>query len=180
MDLSVKIRRVLPRPGCSGSPDLTRGGRYRPMKTAALSEFPSTPYTCVHPEESIGCMPLLPRGFSVDDNLTTDGHNEVDARSCGCSRLMALLVWHRRTIYPGQFLTGGTPSAKRGDRDAVPLQYQSPSTVLSPLQRTSSESGFQGGVYGDNMISQKSSSHVSIDLNERSNSWAIRKPRINK
>ena len=142
MDLSVKIRRVLPRPGCSGSPDLTRGGRYRPMKTAALSEFPSTPYTCVHPEESIGCMPLLPRGFSVDDNLTTDGHNEVDARSCGCSRLMALLVWHRRTIYPGQFLTGGTPSAKRGDRGAVPLQ--SHSSVRNNEGETSKYNNQQG------------------------------------
>ena len=72
---------------------------------------------------------------------------------------------------------GGPPEATRSYRGMVSLQDQSPSTASSPLQRTSPEAGFQGGVYGDNMIAQQSSSYVSSDPSEWSHSWAMRKPK---
>ena len=68
------------------------------MKTAALSEFPSTPDTFVRLEECIGDMPLLSSGCGVDDNLTIDGHNEIDAISRGCYHLLVLSARHRRII----------------------------------------------------------------------------------
>ena len=80
---------------------------------------------------------------------------------------------------PGRFFTGGPPSERRGGIGAVYLQDQSPSTASSPLQRTSPEAGFQGGVYGDNMIAQQSSSYVGSDLSEWSHSWEMRKPKKN-
>ena len=80
---------------------------------------------------------------------------------------------------PGRILTGGLPAARRGGRGAVSLQDQSPSTVSSPLQRTSPEAGFRGGVYGDNMIAQQSSSYVSSNSSEWSHSWEMRKPKNN-
>ena len=86
---------ILPPPGQSGIPS-PGGGHYRPVKTAALSELPSTPDTFVRPEESIGDMPLSPSGCSVYDNLTVDGHNEVNASSHGCSQVLALSVQPRR------------------------------------------------------------------------------------
>ena len=67
---------------------------------------------------------------------------------------------------PGRILTGGPPAARRWDRGVVSLQDWSPSTALLPLQRTSPEAGFRGGVYGDNIIAQQISSYVSSDLNE--------------
>ena len=94
--------RILPPPGRSGSPG-PGGGRYRPVKTAALSELPSTLDTFVSPEESIGDMPLLPSVCSVDDNLTIDGHSEVDARSRGCSHLLALSAQRRRIMILDEF-----------------------------------------------------------------------------
>ena len=80
---------ILPPPGRSGSPS-PGGGQYHPVNTAALSEFPSTPDTCISPEEFIEVMPLSPSGWGVDDNMAVDGYNEVDARSRGCSHLLAL------------------------------------------------------------------------------------------
>ena len=147
------------------------------MKTAALSSFPSTPNTCVHPEELIRGMPLLPSVCGMDNNLAVDGHNEVDARSRGCSHLLALSSWRCRIIDPGHFLTGGPPTARRGDRGVVSLQDWLSLTASSPLQRTSPEAGFRGGVYGDNMITQQSSSYVSSNSSEWSHSWAMRKPK---
>ena len=48
------------------------------------------------------------------------------------------------------------------------------------LFSTSTESSFKGGgVYGDKIIAQKSSSDVSSDPNEWSHSWEMSKP-INK
>ena len=145
------------------------------MKTAALSELTSTPNTFVCPEKSIGDMPLLPSGYVVDDNMTVNSHNEVDAKSRGFSHLLALSARLRHIIDPGQFLTGGPPAARRGDRGTVSLQYWSPSTALLPLQRTSPEAGFRGGVYGENIIAQQSSSDVSSNPIEWSHSWAMRK-----
>ena len=81
---------------------------------------------------------------------------------------------------PGRILTVGPPAARRGDIGAVSLQDQLPSTASSPLQRTSPELGFQGGVYGDNMFDQQSSSDVSSDWNEWSRSWAMRKQKNKK
>ena len=78
---------------------------------------------------------------------------------------------------PGQILTGGLPAARRVDRGAVSLQDQLPSTAPSPLQREGPEAGFRGGVYGNNVIAQKSSSYVSINSSEWSHSWAMRKPK---
>ena len=85
---------ILPPLGRSGIPG-PGGGRYRPVKTAKLSELPSAPDTFVRPEESIGDMHLLPSGCGMDDNLTVDGHNEVDARSCGCYHLLVLSARRR-------------------------------------------------------------------------------------
>ena len=73
------------------------------MKTATLLELPFTPNSFVRPEESIGDMPLLPSGGGVDNNLNIDGHNEVDARSCGCSHLLALSARRRRIVILNEF-----------------------------------------------------------------------------
>ena len=62
------------------------------------------------------------------------------------------------------------PLERRGDRGAVTLQDWSPSTAPSPLKMTGTEAVSQGGVYGDNMISQQSNSDVSSDPNEWSHS----------
>ena len=132
---------ILPPLGRSGSPG-PGGGRYRPVKMAALSELQSTLDNFINPEESIGDMTLPPSGYGVYDKLTVDGHNEVDARSRGCSHLLALSARCYCIIIPGQFLTGGLPTARRGDRGAVSLQDRLPSTASSPLQRTSPEAGF--------------------------------------
>ena len=125
-------------------------------------------------------MPMLPSGCGVDNNLTVDGHNEVDTISRGCSRLLALLAQRHHIINPGQFLTGGTPAARRGNRGTMSLQYRSPLTASLPLQRTIPEAGFRGGVYGDNMFAQKISSDVSSDTNEWSHSWENSKPKNNQ
>ena len=111
--------------GRSGSHGLGRGW-YGPLKTAALLESPSTTDTCVHEEEAIRNIPMSPIGFGVYVDLTPDGHNEVDARSCGRSRLLVLSARRRRIINPGQFFTGGPPAARRGDRGEVRIQYRSP------------------------------------------------------
>ena len=71
--------------------------------------------------------------------------NPNKARSRGCSCLMELSAQSRCIIGPGQFLTGGKPTERRGGRGVVPLQDLSPSTASLPLQRTSLEAGFQGG-----------------------------------
>ena len=81
---------------------------------------------------------------------------------------------------PGWVLTGGPTAARRGDIGAVLLKYQSSSTTSLPLQRTSPEAGFRGGLYGDNMIAQQSSSYVSSNLSEWSHSWAMRRPKKNQ
>ena len=90
----------------------------------------------------------------MDDNLAVDGHNKLDARHRGCSHLLELSARRCCIIYPGQFLTGGLPTVRRGDIGAVTLQYCLPSTAPSSLQITSPEAGFRGGVYGDNTIAQ--------------------------
>ena len=96
--------------------------------------------------------------YNVSSNLN-------DARSCRCSLLLKLSAQRRHIINPGLFLTGGLPAEIKGDRGAVPLQDRLPSTALSLLQRTSPEAGFQGGVYGDNIIAKQSSSDVRSDPN---------------
>ena len=106
--------------GGEGSPG-PGGGRCCPVKTAALLELPSTPNNCVSAEELIRDMHISPIGYGVDNNLASNGHNEVDSRSCGCYCLMALSARHRRIIYPGQFYTGTPPAARIGDRGAVLL-----------------------------------------------------------
>ena len=67
---------------------------------------------------------------------------------------------------PGPFLTGGPPAARIRDKGVVFLQDRTPSTESFTLQRTSPEVGFRGGIYGDNIITQQSSSDVSSDPNE--------------
>ena len=74
-------------------------------------------------------------------------------------------------------MTGGPPAARRGDRGAVSLHDQSPSTASLLLHRTSPEAGFRGGVYGNHMIAQQSSSYVSSNPSDWSHSWAIKKPK---
>ena len=178
LDLPVQRRRILPPPGRSGSPVLG-GGRYRPVITASISALLSTPDTCVLVEGAIGDMPLSPSGCGVDDSLTADGHNEVDARSRRRSCLLALSARRHHIIDPGRFLMGGTPAARRGDRGVVLLQDRLPSTAPSSLQRTISEAGLQGRVYGDNMIAQQSSSDEIGNPNDSSHSWAMKKPKTN-
>ena len=140
----MQRRRILPPPGRSGIPGLV-GGRYCPVKTAALSELPYTPDICLRLEESIRDMPLLWNGCGIDKKMAYDGHNEVDARYRWCSQLVTLSTWRRCIIDPGRFLTGGPPAAIREDRGAVLLQHQSPPTASFPLQRSSTETGFKGG-----------------------------------
>ena len=125
-------------------------------------------------------MPLLPSGCGMDNNLAIDVHNEVSARSHGCSHPMALSARHCHIINPGRFLTGGPSKARRRDRGAVSLQYWSPSMTLLLLQIMSPVSGFWRGVNGKNMIAQQTSSDISSDPNEWSHSWAIRGKKINK
>ena len=48
----------------------------------------------------------------------------------------------------GQILTGGPPAARRGDKCAVLLQDNLPSTASSPLQRTSWTRLPRGGILG--------------------------------
>ena len=84
------------------------------MKTATLSELPSTPDNSVRPEESIGDMPLSPSGCGVGDNLTINGHNEVDARSRGCSHLLALSSRHLRIMILDEFLQVGHQRQEEG------------------------------------------------------------------
>ena len=140
----MQRQRILPPPGRSGSPG-PGGGRYRLVKTAALLASPSTNNACILAEEVIRDMTVLPRGCGVESNLAANGHNKVDAISCGRSRLLGLSARRRCVIDPGQLLTGGPPAKIIGDRGAVPLQDRSPSTASSTLQRTIPESGFQGG-----------------------------------
>ena len=85
LDLSLKRRQILSPLGWNGSLGLGVG-RYLPVNTAVLSEFPSTPDTCICPEESIRDMPLSPSNCGVNKNLTTDDHNEVVSRSRRVSR----------------------------------------------------------------------------------------------
>ena len=93
----IALWQILPPLGRSGSPG-PGGDRYRLVKTATFPELPSTPDIFVSPEESIGDMPLLPSGCGVDDNLTIDGHTEVDVRSRKCSHLTALSALRRRIM----------------------------------------------------------------------------------
>ena len=88
---------IFPPPGRSGIPGLG-GGRYRPVKTAALLELPSTPDTFFSPEELIRDMPLSPSGCGVENNLTIDEQNGVDVRSRRCSHLLALSARRRRIM----------------------------------------------------------------------------------
>ena len=80
-DLATSGRSGTPGPGI---------GRYRPMKTGAISEFPSTPDTFFCLEESIGDMPLSTIGCGMDYNLIADGHKDVDNRSHWCSHILVL------------------------------------------------------------------------------------------
>ena len=114
----------------------------------------------------------------MDNYLTVNVHNKADARSRGNYCLLLISVQHCHIINVGFFLRGGPPAARRGDICMVPLQDWLLLTASLPLQKTSPQAGFQGGVYGDNMIAMKSSSDVSSDLNEWSHSWAMRKPKI--
>ena len=175
----MQRRRILSPPGRS-SISGSGGGRYCPRKMAALSEFPSTPDTCIRLEESIRDMPLSTSGCGIDNNLTDDGHNAVGAISHKCSHLLAISAQIHHIIDPGRFLTGGLPATRRGDRGAVPLHDHSPSTASSPLQTTSLESGYRGGVYGDNIISQKISLDASSNPNKWSHSWATRNTKKTK
>ena len=77
-------------------------------------------------------------------NLTSDGHNKVDAISHGCSCLLVLSARYCRIINSGRFLTGGTPAARREDICAVPLHDWLPSTASSQLPRMIPESCFWG------------------------------------
>ena len=172
----MQRRRILPPPGRSGSPG-PGGSRYLPAKTAAITELPYTPDTLISAEESIRDMPMLPICYGVNENLNADGHNDVDARYHGNSRLLALSARRHCIIYPGQFLTGGPPAARIGDRGEVPLRDRLTPTESSPLQRTITEAGLQGGLYGNNMIAPQISLDVSSGPNEWSHSWEIRKPR---
>ena len=122
-------------------------------------------------------MPMSQSSCGVENKMAVDGHNKVDTKSQGCSHLLKLSARQCRIIDPGNFLTDGPPTTRRRDRGAVSLQYRSTLTASWPVQRTSAEAGFQGGVYGDNMIAQKSSSYVSSDPSEWSHSWEMRKPK---
>ena len=98
-----------------GAVDLAQGeGHYRPINTAALSEFPSTPNNVIRQEELIGGMPLLQSVYGVDDNLTVNGHNEVDARSCGCSHLLELSARSRHIMILEYFLRVGIQQQDEG------------------------------------------------------------------
>ena len=105
--------RILPPLGRSGSPS-PGVGRYCPVKTATLSEFPSTPDTFVRLEESIGGMPMSPSGCGVDDNLTIDDHNEVDARSRRCSHIPGLSLRRRRIMILDKFWRVGWQRQEEG------------------------------------------------------------------
>ena len=104
----MQLQRISIPPWQSGSPCLG-GGRYFPVNKAEISELTSTPDTCVHPEESIRYMTLLPRGYEVDVNLTYNGQNELDNRSYGDVVLLIL----------ADFIRGGGGEVRRGDRYAV-------------------------------------------------------------
>ena len=73
------------------------------MKTAALSELTSTTNNIVRPEELIGDMPLSPSSYGMNNNLTVDGHNEVDTISRGCYHLLALSAHFRRSMILDDF-----------------------------------------------------------------------------
>ena len=120
------------------------GGHYFPVKTSANLEYIPTPNTCIHAEEASGDMHLLPRGCGVDNDLTADGQNELDARSRRRSRLLALSARRHCIINPGRFLMGGPSAARISDRFMVPLQYWSPLMASLALYNTSKESSFQG------------------------------------
>ena len=147
----MQLRRILPPLGQSSSPG-PGGGRHRPVKTAAISALHYNTDNCVLAEEAIRYMPLPPIRLCVDKILTADVCNKVDSISRRCSCLLALSAQHHHSINPRRFLMGGTSAARRGYRGVVPLQDWLTLTAPSPLQRTSTEAGFQGGVYGNNMI----------------------------
>ena len=71
---------------------------------------------------------------------------------------------------------GVSSAARRGDLGTVSQQDLLPSTESLSLQRMIPESGFQGGVHGENMIAQPSSSYISSDPNEWSHSREMRIP----
>ena len=143
----------------------------------ALSELPSTPDTFVRTEESIGDMPLSPSGCGMVDNLAVNSHNEVDARSCGCYHLLALSARRCCIIDPGRFLTVGCQRQEEGIEVRclcnIGRHRQSCRHSREIVQKQASE----GGLYGENIFAQQSSSDVSSDPNEWSHSWATGKPK---
>ena len=139
--------RILPPPGLSGSPG-PGGGRYRPVKTATLSELPSTPDTFVCTEESIGDMPLSPSGCGVDDNLTANGHNKVDARSRWCSYLLALSAQFCCVLNPSQFFGEWAASGKkRGYRCGAAARSVAIDGVVATADDESRSSITSGGIW---------------------------------
>ena len=88
--------------------------------------------------------------------VISDPNNAKSRRSFS---LLALSVWRRHIIDPGQFLTdappveikGGrvvvAPAEKRGYRGVVPMQDHLQSTVSLLLVRTIPEAGFRGGIW---------------------------------
>ena len=114
-----------------------------------------------------------------------DPNNVIPCRSF---RLLALSVQRNCIINPGNFLTGGTPAEIRGGRGVVhPAEKEGIEVwcrcniihhqrcrcyCRGKVHKQASE-----GVYGENMIVQKSYLGVSSDLNEWSHSWEMRKRR---
>ena len=115
--------RILPPHGRRGSPGLG-GGRYCPVKRAALSELRSTPDNFVPLEESIGDMPIFPSSCGMDDNLTINGHNEVGTRYRGCYHIMALSARRRCIMILEKHLRVGHHVGALVDRKSVVHQHR--------------------------------------------------------
>ena len=117
-------------------------------------------------------MPLSPSSSDVDDNLTVNGHNEVDAISCGYSHLLAISTQHRCKMVLGDFLRLGRQRQEEGIevwcRCKIGHHQRRCHHCRGQVQKQASEGG--GGVYGENMIAQQSGSDISSNPNEWSHS----------
>ena len=88
--------------------------------------------------------------------VSSDKNNTIYRRSFS---LLELSAQRLRIINPGRFFMGGPPEEIRGgrvvvlplekigDRGVVPMQDNSPLTVLLLLPRTSTEEGLRGSIW---------------------------------
>ena len=83
----------------------------------------------------------------MNNNLTTDGHNEVDARSRRCSYLLALSARHRRIMILDDFDKWAASGNNRGWRCGVAPRSVAIDCVVATAEDESRRRLPRGGIY---------------------------------